>query len=66
MMSRPQKNPKKFSKNDSFFDIALMELFGPYKRINFLEVLLGDFEEFDFGPETEFATPTEMFNFEVF
>ena len=41
--------------------MALMELFGPYKRLNSLEALLGDF-----GPETEFSTLTEIIDFKVF
>ena len=46
--------------------MALMELFGPYEPINSLEALLDDFGDFDFGPETEFPTLTEMINFQVF
>ena len=46
--------------------MALMELFGPYEPINTLEGLLGDFGDFDFGPETEFPTLTEMINFQLF
>ena len=40
--------------------MALPELFGPYEPINSLEAFLDDF---DFGPETEFSTLTEMINF---
>ena len=43
-----------------------MEFFGPYEQINTLEALSGDFGDFDFGPETEFSTLTEMINFQVF
>ena len=43
-----------------------MELFGPHEPINSLEALSGDFEDFDFEPETEFSTLTEMINFQVF
>ena len=43
--------------------MALMEFFGPYEPINTLEAILCDFEDFDFGPETEFLTLTEMINF---
>ena len=46
--------------------MALMELFGPHEPRNSLVALSGDFEDFDFGPETEFSTLTEMINFEVF
>ena len=46
--------------------MALMELFGPYKPIKSLEALLGDFGDFDFGPETEFSTLTEMINSKLF
>ena len=46
--------------------MALMELFGLYEPINSLKALLGDFEDFDFGPETEFSTLTEMINFQLF
>ena len=46
--------------------MALIELFGPYEPINSLEALLGDFGDFDFGPETEFSTLTEIINFQVF
>ena len=46
--------------------MALNELFGPYEPINSLEALLGDFGDFDFGPETKFLTLTEMINFKVF
>ena len=46
--------------------MALIELFGPYEPINSLEALLGDFGDFDFGPETEFLTLTEMINFQFF
>ena len=46
--------------------MALMELFGPYESINFLEALLGDFGDFDFGPETGFSTLIEMINFQFF
>ena len=46
--------------------MALMKFFGPYIPINTLEALLGDFGDFDFGPETEFSTLTEMINFQVF
>ena len=55
-----------FQTNDSFFDIAQMELFGPYEPINSLEALLAVFGDLDFGPETEFQTLTEMINFQVF
>ena len=41
----------------------LWNFFGPYEPINALEALLGDFGDFDFGPETEFSTLTEMINF---
>ena len=50
-----------FYTNNSFFGMALMEFFGPYKPIDTLEALLGDF-----GPETEFLTLTERNNFQVF
>ena len=43
-----------------------MKFFGPYISINTLEALLGDFGDFDFGPETEFSTLTEMINFQIF
>ena len=43
-----------------------MELFGPYEPIHSLGALLGDFRDFDFGPETEFSTLTEMINFQFF
>ena len=43
-----------------------MELFGSYEPINSLEALLDDFVDFDFGPETEFLTLTEMINFQLF
>ena len=43
-----------------------MELFGLYESISSLEALLGDFGDFDFGPETEFSTLTKMINFQVF
>ena len=46
--------------------MALMELFGPYEPINSLEALLGDFGDFDCGPETEFSTLPEMINFQIF
>ena len=46
--------------------MTLIEFFGPYESINTLEALLGDFGDFDFGPETEFSTLTEMINFQVF
>ena len=46
--------------------MALMELFGPYEPINSLEALLGDFGDFDFAPEAEFSTLTEMINFKFF
>ena len=46
--------------------MALMELFGPYEPINSLEALSGDFGDFNFGPETEFSTLTEMIIFQVF
>ena len=46
--------------------MALIELFGPYEPINSLEALLGDFGDYDFGPETEFSTLTEIINFQVF
>ena len=46
--------------------MALIELFGPDGPINSIEALLGDFGDFDFGPETEFSTVTEMINFQVF
>ena len=46
--------------------MALIDFFGPYEPINTLEALLGDFRDFDFGPETEFSTLTEMINFQVF
>ena len=47
-----------FQTNDSFFDMAVMEFFGPYEPINTLEALSGDFGDFDFAPETEFSTLT--------
>ena len=43
-----------------------MEFSGPYEPINILEALLGDFRDFDFRPETEFSTLTEIINFQVF
>ena len=46
--------------------MALMEFFGPYEPIKTLEALSGNFEDFDFGPETEFSTLTEMINFQLF
>ena len=46
--------------------MALMKFFGPYEPINTVEALLDDFGDFDFGPETEFPTPTEIINFQVF
>ena len=46
--------------------MALTEFFGPYEPINTLEALLCDFGDFDFGPEAEFSTPTEMINFQDF
>ena len=46
--------------------MALMEFFGPHEPINTLEALFSDFEDFDYGPETEFSTLTEMINFQVF
>ena len=46
--------------------MALMNFFGPNELINTLEALLGDFRDFDFGPETEFSALTEMINFQVF
>ena len=46
--------------------MAVMELFDPYEPINSLEALLGDFEDFDFGPETQFSTRNEMINFQLF
>ena len=46
--------------------MAVMEFFGPYEPINTLEALLGDLGDFDFGPEFEFSTLTEMINFQVF
>ena len=46
--------------------MALMELFGFYEPINSLEALLGDFGDFDFGPETEFSTLNEMINLQIF
>ena len=46
--------------------MALMDLFGPYEPINSLEALLGDFGDFDFRPEIELSTLTEMINFQVF
>ena len=55
-----------FQTNDSFFDKALMKLFGPFEPINFLEALLDDFGDFDFGPETKSSTLTEMINFQLF
>ena len=55
-----------FLDNDLFFGTALIEFFGPYEPINTLEALLSNFGDFDFGPETEFSTLTEMINFRVF
>ena len=46
--------------------MTLMELFVPFEPINSLEALLGDFGDFNFGPETEFSTLTEMINFKFF
>ena len=46
--------------------MTLMELFVPYEPINSLEALSDDFGDFDFGPETEFSTLTEMINIQVF
>ena len=46
--------------------MALMEFVDPYEPINTLEALFGDFGDFDFVPETEFSTLTEMINFQVF
>ena len=46
--------------------MALMEFFGPYEPINTLEALFCDFGDFDFGPETEFSTLTEMINLQIF
>ena len=46
--------------------MALMELFGLYEPINSLEALMGDFGDFNFGPETEFSILTELINFQVF
>ena len=43
-----------------------MKLFGPFEPINFLEALLDDFGDFDFGPETKSSTLTEMINFQLF
>ena len=43
-----------------------MKLFGPFEPINFLEALLDDFGDFDFGRENEFSTLTEIINFQVF
>ena len=77
----PKKNLKKFSAHAIFekvlfrlfsrqmthFSVWLLwNFFGPYEPINTLEALLGDFGDFDFGPETEFSTLTEMINFQVF
>ena len=45
--------------------MTLMELFVPYEPKNSLEALSGDLEDFDFEPETEFSTLTEMINFKV-
>ena len=45
-----------FWTNDSFFDMAQMELFGPQEPINSLEKLWGDFGDFDFRPESNFLT----------
>ena len=36
--------------------MSLIEFFGPCEPINSLETLLGDFGDYDFGPETEFST----------
>ena len=46
--------------------MALMEFFDPYEPINTLDALLSDFGDFDFGPKTEFSTPAELINFQVF
>ena len=46
--------------------MTLMELFGPYVPIISLGAFMGDFGDFDVGPETEFSTLTEMMNFQVF
>ena len=46
--------------------MAIMDFFGPYEKKNTLEAFLGDFRDFDFGPETEFSTLTEMIIFQVF
>ena len=46
--------------------MVLMELFGPYEPINSLEAVSDNFGDFDFEPETEFSTLTEMINFQLF
>ena len=46
--------------------MAVIEFFGPYEPINTLEPLLGEFGDFDFGPESEFSTLSEMINFKFF
>ena len=40
--------------------MALIELFCPYEPIKSLEALLGDFGDFDFGPEIEFSGDTVL------
>ena len=54
-LGKPPKNLKKFPPPHAIFEKVLFRLFSS-----------GDFGDFDFGPETEISTLTEMINFQVF